>query len=305
MSVVVVGSFVTDCIATCKKAPLAGETVTGLSFNTYLGGKGANQAFAAKRMGSETYMIGALGKDGFGEQFIECMAKEGFDTSYVEVRTDAPTGTSLVTVEEGGQNRIVMTPGANLSYASETLEKHVDLIKNASYVVTQYEMTPEIVLKLIEICKRVGTNLIINPAPARVVDKKNLDGVYLMTPNETELGIIIGKEITNLDEYKAGARELLSYGVKNVIVTLGTQGSLLVNNEKEVIVPAYKVKAIDTVGAGDSFTGSLSACLDQGMEIEEAMKIATAVAALEVQHAGAIPAMPYKEKVLEFIEQHK
>lgn len=303
MSVVVVGSFIVDCIARCNRAPLAGETVVGNSFNTYLGGKGANQAFAAKRMGSDTLMIGAVGNDNFGNQFFDVMNNEGFDTSVVKVGSKF-TGTSLVTVEESGQNRIVMTPGANLEYTKDDLRKVEKVISKANYVVTQCEMQYEIVTELAKICKENNLKLILNPAPARSLDDEVLDGLYLITPNETELGIIIGRTLETLDDYIEGAKVLLNKGVENVIVTLGTVGSLLVNKDETELVKSYKVKAIDTVGAGDSYTGSLSAMLDQGYSLKEAMKIATAVAALEVQKNGAIPAMPYKEDVFKFIKNN-
>ena len=305
MSLIVIGSFVTDCVATCKKAPEAGQTVRGLSFNTYLGGKGANQAVAAKRMGSDVIMIGSIGNDAFGKSFINVFDKEGFDTKYINVSSKEPTGTSLVTVEESGQNRIVMTPGANLDYEADNLDAFKEEFMKASIAICQCEMKYSIIKKVAKMCKETNTKFILNPAPATKIDDEDLDGIYCITPNETELGILIGKEPTNLDEYIEGAKLLLKKNVGNVIVTLGSFGSVLVNKDGATVVEAYKIKAVDTVGAGDSFTGSLSAMIDQGYSVLEAMKIATAVAALEVQKEGAIPSMPYKKDVFEFINQRK
>jgi ribokinase len=302
MSVIVVGSFIVDCIARCNRAPEAGETVVGNSFKTYLGGKGANQAFASKRMGSETYLIGAVGKDNFGQAFIDTMIEDGFDPKTTRMVGNS-TGTSLVTVEENGQNRIVMTPGANLDYQPEWLYEHEELFKACDYVVTQFEMRYEIVQELAKICKKYKKKFILNPAPAKDITDEVLDGLYLITPNETELGLIVHRRINDLDGYVEGAKLLLAKGVQNVIVTLGTVGSLLVNDKGHILVPAKKVKAIDTVGAGDSYTGSLVAMLDQSYDLEEAMKIATAVAALEVQKNGAIPAMPFKEDVFKYMKE--
>lgn len=303
MSVLVVGSFIVDCVATCKRAPEAGETVVGDSYNTYLGGKGANQAFAAIRMGSKTTMVGCVGSDGFGKQFFETLEAEGFDTSVVKVSPNNSTGVSLVTVEHSGQNRICMTPGANLDYYVEDLDKLEDLIKESDIIVTQLEMRYDIAAHLAKLAKKHGKKFILNPAPAAPIDDETLNGVYCITPNETELGIIINRKIETMEEYIEGAKVLLEKGCQNVIVTLGTVGSLLVNKDGHTLIPAFKVKAIDTVGAGDSFTGSLSAMLDQGRELPEAMQIATAVAALEVQCKGAIPAMPYRENVFKFLEE--
>ena len=303
MSVLVVGSFIVDCVATCKRAPEAGETVVGDSYNTYLGGKGANQAFAAIRMGSKTSMVGCVGNDGFGKQFFETLEAEGFDTSVVKVSDVNSTGVSLVTVEHSGQNRICMTPGANLDYYIEDLDKLEELVKESDIIVTQLEMRYDIAAHLAKLAKRHGKKFILNPAPAREIDDEVISSCYIMTPNETELGIIINRKIETMDEYIEGAKVLLEKGCQNVIVTLGTVGSLLVNKDGHKLVPAFKVKAVDTVGAGDSFTGSLSAMLDQGREMLDAMQIATAVAALEVQRKGAIPAMPYREEVFKFLEE--
>lgn len=304
MSVVVVGSFIVDCIARCDRAPEAGESVVGNSFNIYLGGKGANQAFASIRMGSKTIMAGSLGDDTFGKDFIKTLDKEGFDTSFVKVVKNS-TGTSLVTVEESGQNRICMTPGANLDYTLNDLMQLEDAISKSNVVVTQFEMRYEIAKELSNMAKKYNKKFILNPAPAREIDDELLKNVYIITPNETELGVIINRKIETLDEYIEGAKELLKRGVQNVIVTLGTQGSLLVNNEGYQLIPAQKVKAIDTVGAGDSFTGSLASQIDQGKSIIEGIKIATCVAALEVQKNGAIPAMPYKDDVIKFMNERK
>lgn len=302
MSVLVVGSFVVDCVATCKRAPEAGETVVGDSYNTYLGGKGANQAFASIRMGSKTTMVGCIGNDGFGKQFLEELNKEGFDTSYIKISNKHSTGVSLVTVEHSGQNRICMTPGANLDYTVEDLNQIEDLIRNSDVIVTQLEMKYEIAAQLARLAKKHNKKMILNPAPAVLLDDEIINGLYCITPNETELGIIINQKIETMEDYIKGAKVLLEKGCQNVIVTLGKEGSLLVNKEGTTLVPAYVVKAIDTVGAGDSFTGSLSAMIEQGKSLKEAMQIATAVAALEVQKSGAIPAMPYKKDVYEFLK---
>lgn len=303
MSVLVVGSFVVDCIATCKRAPEAGETVIGDSYNTYLGGKGANQAFASIRMGSKTTMVGCVGNDGFGKQFKETLENEGFDISYLKTTDKHSTGVSLVTVEHSGQNRICMTPGANLDYTVNDLLEIEELIANSDVIVTQFEMQYEIAQELVRLAKKHNKKMILNPAPARSIDDETLNGLYCITPNETELGIIIDRKIETMEEYIEGAKVLLEKGCLNVIVTLGTKGSLLVNKDGAKLIPAFVVKAIDTVGAGDSFTGSLSAMIDQGKSLLDAMQIATAVAALEVQRNGAIPAMPYKEEVYEFLKQ--
>lgn len=302
MSVLVVGSFVTDLMAMCERAPEAGETVHGLSFDSFLGGKGANQAVACKRMGANVTMVGCVGDDIFGENFISFFKSEGFDVSNIKKSSLAKTGCSLVTVETNGQNRICMVAGANMDYSSEELNKIENLIERADVVVTQCEMREEVVDSLAVLCKKHNKKFILNPAPARKFSDETLSAVYVLTPNETELGIIVGKELVTDEDFVSAAKLLLKKGVRNVIVTLGSRGSLLVNEKIAKLTPSFKVKAIDTVGAGDSFTGSLSAFIDEGMDLEKAVVMSTAVGALSVQKRGAIPSMPSRAEVVSFLD---
>lgn len=306
MSVLVVGSLNADCVARCDRIPRPGETVTGKSFNISLGGKGANQAFASKRMGSETVMAGAVGKDSFGDRIVSAFAEEGFDTNHIK-RADSCTGTCLINVEEGGQNCICVVPGANLDYSPEDLRGVMPALLGASYVVSQFEIGSETVSELARLCKENGKRLILNPAPARKTDKSILDGLFLLTPNETELSALLETDRTfrTVQAYADAARKLLDCGVQNVIVTLGTAGSVLVNREGTEFVPAFRVNAVDTVGAGDAYTGTLASMLDQGYTLKEAMRVATAASALEVQKEGAIPAMPRREDVFAFLREQE
>lgn len=304
MSVLVVGSFVTDLMALCERAPEAGETVHGLSFNSFLGGKGANQAVACKRMGADVTMVGCVGNDIFGEDFVLFFQAEGFDTSYIKKSHEMKTGCSLVTLETSGQNRICMVSGANTDYSAEELRNVERLVASADVVVTQCEMRSEIVDELAALCAKYGKKFVLNPAPARTFSDETLKSVYLITPNETELGIIVGKTLENDEDFVSAGKELLAKGVKNVIVTLGSRGSLLVNSDVVKLVPSFKVKAVDTVGAGDSFTGSLSAFIDEGIDIIRAMTMSSAVGALSVQKRGAIPSMPQRSDVELFLKSH-
>ena len=235
MSVVVVGSFIVDCIARCDRALKRARRRWEL-FNIYLGGKGANQAFAAIRMGSKTIMAGAVGDDVFGKDFMKF--KKGFDCSFVKVVKNF-TGTSLVTVEESGQNRICMTPGANLDYAVDDLNTLEKVISKSNVVVTQLEMRYEIAKRLSELAKKHNKKFILNPAPARKIDNDLLKNVYIITPNETELGVIIDKRNMTFEDYIEGAKNY-KRGVENVIVTLGDKGSLLVNKAGHQFVKACK-----------------------------------------------------------------
>lgn len=296
MSVLVVGSFVTDLVATTDRAPEAGESVRGNSFNIYLGGKGVNQAVAARRMGADVVMVGCVGRDTFGDNFIDVLKKEGMTTDYIK-RSDSPTGCSLVILDKSGQNRICMTPGANLDYTVEDLRGVEHLVEEADVVVTQCEMIPEIVDELARMCKKHSKKLILNPAPARIMSDEVISSSYVISPNETELGVLVGSEPVTDQDYIDGAKVLLEKGADNVIVTLGSRGSLLVNKDTVEIVPAMKVKAVDTVGAGDSFTGSLSAFVTEGKDVLSAMRLSTRVAGIQVTRHGAIPSMPYREEI--------
>ncbi len=296
MSILVVGSFVTDLVATTDRAPEAGESVRGNSFNIYQGGKGINQAVAAKRMGADVIMAGCLGNDSFGDDFIKTIEAEGMSTEYIK-RSDSATGCSLIVLDKNGQNRICMTPGANLDYATEDLYGIESLIEDADVVVTQCEMIPEIVDELAALCSKHNKKFILNPAPARALSDEVISATYVISPNETELGVIIGRTLVSDEDYISGARELLDRGADNVVVTLGSRGSLLVNKDVVEIVPAKKVKAVDTVGAGDSFTGSLAAFIAEGKDVLSAMKLSTAVAGLQVTRRGAIPSMPYRKEI--------
>lgn len=302
MSILVVGSFVTDLVATTKRAPQGGETVIGTSFNTYYGGKGANQAIAAKRFNATVDMAGSLGKDSYGNEFLSLFKKEKIDTKLVK-QVEYPTGCSVIVIDENGQNRIVMTPGANLKFVENDLKEIERYIneKKPNYVVAQFEMSDIVVKALAKICKNSKTKLVVNPAPAKEINDEELDKLYLLIPNETELGIIVKRKLTTDTQYIEAAKELIDKGVENVIVTLGDRGSLLVNKNETYFQSAYKVKAIDTVGAGDTFIGTLVSALDQGYTIKDAMKFGSAASAIEVTKKGAIPSIPCANDVFEFL----
>lgn len=302
MSVLVVGSFITDLVARTERAPQAGETVAGISFNSFLGGKGANQAVAAKRMGADVTMAGCVGDDIYGRQFLSLFEREGMSARYIKVTEGGRTGCSLVTVESSGQNRICMVAGSNMDYTAEDAAALEPIVESSDVAVTQHEMRVEVVEKLAELCKAHGTKLILNPAPARVVSDKVLSSVYVLTPNETELGILVGKTLKSEAEYIAACKQLLAKGVRHVVVTLGSAGCLLVNSDTVKHIDGFKVKAVDTVGAGDSFTGALAALIDEGADIEDALRVCCGVGALAVQKEGAIPSMPYRADVDAFIK---
>ena len=302
MSVLVVGSIMTDLVTTCNRSPKLGETVLGTSFRISFGGKGANQAIAVKRMESEVKFIGCLGNDDFGRNYLKKLAEEGFDTSLIKISKTKPSGVSLITIEKDGLNRIIINPGANLDFTSDELNKYDYLVKESDYVLTQFEMADEIVNQIYDLCRKYNKPLIINPAPAKDFEKRILNGLYCITPNEIELAFIVKKELLSIDDYINASNELIKLGCENVICTLGDRGSLLVNKNETKLIPAHKVKAIDTVGAGDTYTGTLVAMLDKGYTLMDSMKMATLASALEVQKEGALDAIPTFNDVKTFVK---
>ncbi len=301
MSILVVGSFMMDCVTRTPQAPQAGETITGISYKNYPGGKGANQAVAARRMGAEVIMAGMVGNDSYGETFINIMKNAGIDIKNIKKTNNASTGIGSITLEENGQNRIIIVPGANYEYSVADLMTLEDCIKEVDIVLTQLELREEITEKLAELCQLHKKIFILNPAPARSLSDKVLKAVSILTPNETELQLLTGMKLSSMKDYVKGARLLCNAGVKTVVVTLGDKGCLFVNLNKEIHLPGYKVPVVDTTGAGDSFTGSLAASIDSGLDIRKSIKIANAVGALTIQKNGAIPSLPDKDEVLAFM----
>lgn len=297
MSVLVVGSFMIDFVVRTSRAPQAGETIVGIDCNKYFGGKGANQAATISNLGTNVYMAGMLGNDNFGLEFYKKMKELNVNVDNVKFTDKVSSGVGNITIEENGQNRIIIVPGANLEYQVSDLLEIESLIEKVDIVVTQLEMQYDIVKELAKLCHKHNKKFILNPAPARTIDDETLKNVTFITPNETELAILTGKTLNSIDDYKEGAKILLSKGVKNVIVTLGDKGVLYVNEKEEVLIPALKVNVVDTTAAGDSFTGAFAAFLSMNKEIKEALELANVVGSLTVQKKGAIPSLPHKEDV--------
>lgn len=302
--ITVVGSFVMDMIGRVDEFPREGQTIIGKTLNTYPGGKGANQAVAAARLGGKVKMIGMVGNDGFGQTFKNLFMDEKIDISNVLTTDKDPTAVGLIQINNAGENKIVVIPGANYKYSISDLEKVKEEIRTSSLVMTQLELRHEVTFKLIDMCHELGVPLILNPAPAIKISKEYLEKVTYLTPNESELEILSGIKIRNMDDVKEAINILLSIGVKNVIATLGSKGAIIGNSEGFKYVEGYKVDVVDTVGAGDSFNGALAYCIVKGYSIEDSVKYSNAVGALAVTKNGAIPSLPRKDEVDSFIESN-
>jgi len=303
----VVGSINLDLVASSQRIPLPGETVSGKTFNTFPGGKGANQAVAAGRLGAPVSMIGRLGNDAFGAQLRASLEAAGVDTKAVEV-VPTSSGIALITTADDGQNAIVVVPGANGELSPRELEKHLALIREAGIILAQLEIPLETIELLATIARRENIPLMLDPAPARALPASLLASVDWLTPNETETMTLLQRKATELSSEDAedAALQLLTQGSRNVLLKLGERGCYVaLGNGERTLVPAYRVKAVDTTAAGDAFNGAFATALLRGSDPVASVKFAAAVAAISVTRRGAQPSMPTPSEVEAFLRDAK
>lgn len=295
-AVVVVGSCNMDLVTRVPRLPQPGETLTGSSFGTYLGGKGLNQAVAARRMGAAVALIGKIGADDFGARVHIALEHEQIDGHTLLRDPVEPTGTALILVEEQhGENSIVVVPGANGALTPADVDQSAALLRSARVVLLQLEVPLATTLYAAELVHAAGGIVVLTPAPAQPLPEALLAVTDVLLPNVVELSQI-GQASTAL-EPEQGARALLQRGCGAVVVTLGRQGALLVTPGEVVTIPAFPVNAIDTVGAGDAFAGALGALLAAGLELPAALRYASAAGAMAVTQAGALPSLPTRAAV--------
>ncbi len=306
MSILVIGSFMMDLVTRSHRAPDPGETVIGKSFNTYLGGKGANQAVAAANLASNVTIAGMVGNDDFGRRFTDFFHNHpNIDSRHILIG-EKSTGVGSITIDETGQNKIIVVPGANMEYIPEYLVRMETEFARTNIVICQLEMQMAVIMKAAEMAKKHDKLFILNPAPFQKLEPRLLENVNFLTPNETELaGMISKKHFQSEKELVAASRSLIALGVKNVIVTLGEKGAIHVTKDLVKNYPAHKVDVVDTVAAGDAFNGALAAAIDQGMSIEDAITFANAAGAMAVQKSGAIPSLPTREELDGFLNSYR
>jgi ribokinase len=295
--VTVVGSFMYDLVTTASRRPKTGETLIGDSFGMFLGGKGANQAIAASRAGASVTMVGRLGNDLFGDQFLEKFSEEGIKTDFVIQDTENGTGVGMPLIDASGDNSIVIIPQANMALTVENIDKAESVIADSDVLVLQCEVPMEANKRAAEIANKNDTLVILNPAPACEIPDAILSLMDLLTPNETETEILTGMPTHSNEQAIEAAHNLLSKGIETVILTLGSRGSFLLTEKMGKRIPAYSVDVIDTTAAGDAYSGALAASLAQGTHIEEAVKIANAAGALAATKLGAEPSLPTKKAI--------
>lgn len=285
-----------DLVATGERIPVVGETVLGETFKQVPGGKGANQAASMGRLQGDVAMIGKVGEDAFGEALIQALAEARVETKAI---TKAPTSTgiALITVQADGDNAIVVVPGANAELRPADIDAAKAVIEESEIVITQLETPVDTVTYALKLAKEQGKLTILNPAPAMPLADELIQNVDYLTPNETELAILSGMPTETDEELEAAAKAMMNKGVKVLIVTLGSKGCLVIDKNGTRQFPAFKVKAVDTTAAGDSFNGGVAVALAEGKSLEEAIGFATKVGALTVQKAGAQSSLPTREEV--------
>lgn len=290
-NIAVVGSIAMDLVAVSKKRPSAGETVIGEAFHTVPGGKGANQAVAAARLGANVAMIGAVGNDSYGEIVQRNLEREGIFIECVEPVTDITTGIAHIVLAEE-DNSIIVVQGANRLVDKQIVDKAKDLLLKADMVVLQLEIPKETVQHVLNICDEYHVPVILNPAPAQILPKEVLDKATYITPNEHECRIV-------LDDFTSPIEELLAKYPNKLLMTEGGNGVRFHNGTEIVHVPSISVEVVDTTGAGDTFNGALAIALSEGTPLQQAVRFANIAAGLSVTKLGAQGGMPTRERVRE------
>jgi len=271
---------------------MPGETVFGGSFGMFPGGKGANQAVSAGKLGGHVTFVGRMGKDLFRGNLTASMRRDGVEMKEVIVDPKEPTGTALITVDGSGQNEIVVVSGSNMRLSSADIIRKRGLIKRSSILLVQLEVPVQTVARAALLAQKSGTTVILNPAPARPLPKSLLRRIDYLTPNKTELGQLTGRSGSSRGSVVRAARELLGEGVGNIVVTLGERGAMLVNRDGVHRFPAVRVKSIDSTAAGDAFNGAFAFALASGRHPHEAIQFANRVAGFSVTRMGAQSSMP-------------
>ena len=294
--ILVIGSSNTDMTAKTQELPRPGETVLGGVFTMGAGGKGANQAVAAQRLGGDVQFICKVGKDMFGDNAIAQYEKEGLDTSGI-LRSQLPSGVALIYVDSHAENCIVVASGANGDLSEADIEASRQAILNCGILLLQLESPIPSVLKAAKMAHEAGATVVLNPAPACALPEELFRYIDLFIPNETELSTFSGLPVNNAEDAFKAAKAMQAKGVGKIIVTMGSKGALICEGSTSDFVPAHKVKAVDTTAAGDTFCGALCVAISEGKSLKEAAEFACAASALTVQKMGAQNSIPFRKEV--------
>lgn len=299
--VIVVGSLSQDIVVSTPRLPVKGETIRGSNFGMFAGGKGNNQAMAAGRAGAKVAMVGRVGSDSFGEMLIQTLKKNNVDASHMVQDKDAGTGIAMITVDGDGDNSIIIAQRANLNLCDKDIEKAESIMSQSKILLMQLEVPTEADAFAAKLARRHGTFVALNPAPAPVdgkLPKELLENVDAIIPNQTEAELMTGIKVLDEKSAMVAAEELRKLGPKNIIITLGELGALLVEEGKPpVMISSYKVNAVDTTAAGDAFCGALAAAFAAGESLANAVKFGCAAGALATTKMGAEPSLPTKDEI--------
>ena len=303
--IAVIGSLNVDLVSRVPRFLQPGETLQGLDFHVYPGGKGGNQAVAASRLSPGVMMLGKLGQDANAGIYRQVFQEEGIDSACVETAAGTSTGTAVIEVDTStGDNRIIYIPGANQRVDAAQIDRHWEALMARDIFLLQLEIPLETVVHAIRRLRDAGKTIILDPAPAAALPREVLGMVDIVTPNEVELGILTGLPTDSADAMVAAGQRLLDMGVKHAVLKAGKRGAWLVSANKQQLYPGFQVQAVDTTAAGDSFNAGLAAALARGEEMGRAIPYANAVAALSTTAAGAQGAMPTTEQVADFLKKH-
>ena len=308
-NILVIGSLNADLVVRAPRFPAPGETIRGEDLVTVPGGKGANQAVAAARLGTDVAMIGRVGADSFGASLVENLKQNHVDATHVTRDMSAATGTAVIVVDSHGQNSIVLSPGANAKVKPADVEPasfsdpSAGSGQRVKLLLLQLEIPIETVVHAARLAKQNGVRVLLNPAPARELPDELLSNADYLLPNETELNLLAGKSVSDIASVETAARSLVTRGAKNVIVTLGANGALIVSKDATKHIPSFKVNVVDTTAAGDAFIGGFAVALLNGKSLEDAVQYACACGALAVTKFGAQPSLPTKQEVEEFLKK--
>ena len=295
--IVVIGSCNTDMVVKANRLPIPGETILGGTFYMNPGGKGANQAISASRLGAEVTFISKIGYDLFGLQALEIYKSEKINTDFIFTDSKSPSGVALISVDSFGENSIIVAPGANRSLSTEDISKAVSKIVEADIILIQLEIPMEAVEYAVELANRYGKKIILNPAPASGLSDSFLSNIHAILPNRIEAEMLSGVKVTDIESAHRAAQIIGERGIENVVITLGKEGAYVKEGEMYTLLPAKEVEAIDTTGAGDVFCGAFSVYLSEGHSLTDAVKFANIAASLAVTRIGAQSAIPYRSEI--------
>jgi ribokinase len=293
--ILVIGSSNTDMVIKTERFPNPGETIIGGEFFMFPGGKGANQAVAAARMGGKVDFICKVGNDIFGKQAIEGFKKEEINTEFIKIDESSASGVALITINGEGENEIVVASGSNGNLNEDDVLSSESAFENAEIVLLQLEIPLRTVEFVVE--KAKNKKVVLNPAPAQKINDETLKNLYLITPNETEAEILTGIKVESDESINSAASELLKKGIQNVIITLGSKGAFFKNSDESFYISVPKVTAIDTTAAGDIFNGALVVALNDGKNWKNAIELACQAASISVTRMGAQASAPYRNEI--------